>query len=360
MCLSTMSASTAHLHGMTYHDVCEKESGYVSWIESKDKVFGANAELQQYLWAHPPAWRRQGWTAVEAGHRAPLLVVLDTETTGLPGGVGIPYKGPTAFDPEEHKNMHLLDLAIQVLDPRTMTVLETHQAYIRPDRTYLDPFDKDLYALACQVGEPCKDVLTGFMEVLRTWRTTHDVYIVCHNVAFDRKVLLYHLAMEQMFEAYFEFLSFPFLCTMKSTMACDGGAYDRWARTVYPEAYAKNPSAKFPKLERLHLMLTGNNTVQKHHALADVEMTIACLPELIRRGWFTVPGVAAPAPAPAPAPTTVRAPSPNVLRKVKKMRHLPKKSISSRPSKTLKGSHTSASKPTSVPSHSYNLRSRVR
>lgn len=358
--LKTVGEKTQHVQGQTYRTVCEQHPGYIRWLESLPNVHGANADLQLYLWAHPPTWRWNGYTSVAPGRRTPVLAVLDTETTGLFGndfgGMGLPMAGHVGFPKGLETKMHLLDVALQIVDPTSMAVLETQQAYVRPSQACGEVYDKDLYALACREGEPLKETLEGLMATLRHWRTRHDVYIVCHNVAFDRKVIAYHLARVGLAQEYYEWLSYPFLCTMKSTMAMDGGAYDAWARQMYPEAYT-TARARFPKLERLHVMLTGNNVVQKHHALADVELVVACMPELMRRGWFAIPS-SAPVPAPAqvvpaapaaPPMKVVTAPLPNGWRRT-----------AIRPPKTTTKTYvrSRASKTISKPSHTYNLRSR--
>lgn len=291
--LKNVSSFTANIHGKPIRTVAE-DAGYCKWIEEQPRVFGPNRHLQAYLWAHPPAWRGR-ISVLPQGTKPPVLVVLDTETTSCfddkKDGTGLPRGGPRELvaDDALARRVHLLDLAWKVVDPADMSVLESYQTLCCPTGTFEYVYDQALYQEALNHGRPLKECMESLMATVARLRITYEPYIVCHNVAFDRKVIAYSLASVGMDQAYFEILATPWLCTMASTFAMEAGEYDTWARRTYPDAYATNPAPKPPKLERLHVFCTGKDVVQSHRAMADVDMLCACLPDLMRRGWFKIP-----------------------------------------------------------------------
>ena len=302
--LKTVSDKSASVHGKPLR-VAAEDAGYCQWLEEKSAVYGgANKMLQEYLWAHPPSWRKR-ISSVPQGTKPPLLVVLDTETTSCfddkKDGTGLPKGGPRALvaDGALARRVHLLDVAWSVVDPTDFSVVESYQSMCKPVGTFEYVFDQKLYQEAEKHGRPLKECMQALMDTLRRLRTTHEPYVVCHNVAFDRKVIAYSLAVAGMHQEYFEFLATPMLCTMASAFALEGGVYDAWARRTYPDDpyYASRTSPKSPKLERLHVFCTGKDVIQTHRAAGDVEMLCACLPDLVRRGWFVLPNTPAPAPA---------------------------------------------------------------
>lgn len=344
--LTNVSEATAKVHGKCLRDVAA-DVGYCKWLESMPSVYGVNKTLQEYLWAHPPAWRGC-FSALPQGNKPTVLVVLDTETTSCfddkKDGTGLPRCGPRELvaDGALTRRVHLLDVAWKVVDPTDMNVLESYQSLCCPVGAFEYVYDQALYQEALEHGLPLKECMQALMDTLRRLRTHYDPYIVCHNVAFDRKVIAYSLAKAGMDQEYFEILATPWLCTMASTFAREAGEYDAWARRTYPEAYAVRANRKPPKLERLHVFCTGKDVVQTHRAMADVDMLCACLPDLIRRGWFKVP-------VPNGSPPSFTAAIKVQFKKMMKTSGRP------RPKPSAASKHTSASTPVR---RSYFLRSK--
>jgi hypothetical protein len=284
------------------------DSDYCLWMEALPNVTfsppsSCNYMLTQYIWANPPLWRGRH-SAVTRGTKPVALLVLDTETTtafnNACNGNGLPKEGPNVFAANEEiaRVFHLLEIAWKVVDPLTYNVLEKWESLCTPTGAFEHVYNQSLYTEACQNGRPLAECMQTLMETLRRLRTTYEVYIVCHNVAFDRKVLAYSLAVSRMYEAYYELLATPWLCTMTSTHALDTQRfYDTWARQVYPQAYASMPWLHPPpKLERLYYFCTGKDVIQTHRAMSDVDMVIECIPHLVARGWFKVPEQVVPTP----------------------------------------------------------------
>lgn len=283
-----------HLNGQPLR-VVATDVKHCMWLESCSYIGDKHKQaLQQYLWAHPPAWRGRYTTSTSEGTKPPVLVVLDTETTSAfdasCGGTGLPKGGPHALgvDTSIAHKVHLLDIAWKVLSVPSMDVIESYTSLCRPEGAFDYVYDQALYHEADQHGRPLKECMDVLIGTIRRLREQYAPYIVCHNVAFDRKVLAFSLAKVGMTKEYFELLATPWLCTMASSFSLENGVYDTWARTTYPEAYV-NHRAKPPKLERLHRFCTGRDVVQNHRAMSDVDMLCACLPSLIKRRWFVLP-----------------------------------------------------------------------
>lgn len=115
---------------------------------------------------------------------------------------------------------------------------------------------------ALAVGSDLKKTLNKF------WRDAQQArFLVCHNAAFDTKVLgceFYRMFGEDKIEFK------DSMCTMKaSTEYCD-----------LPGYYG----AKWPKLQELHEILFDHGFEDAHDSNADVQATVRCFWELKERG----------------------------------------------------------------------------
>jgi len=115
-------------------------------------------------------------------------------------------------------------------------------------------------------GIPARTALSLFM----TYVEKADL-LICHNYAFDCRMVQqdlrycgYELAAQQL-------LTRPSLCTMKTT-------------TDFCGLRNKANRPKWPKLEELHTKLFGSSFDGAHNAMADVQATIRCYDELRRLG----------------------------------------------------------------------------
>jgi len=357
--IKKVTPENAKYVGKTLRAMTLEFPNYCQWMESlpdATKIPGTcNFLLSQYLWANPPAWRRD--TAMSLGTKPVLLMLLDTETTTFfstnVGGNGLPMGGPRelAANGELARVFHLLEVAWKVVDPLTFTTVESWESLCKPEGAFEQVYNQSLYENARLNGRTLSECMHFFMYTLRRLKMTHDVYIVCHNVAFDRKVLAYSLASLGMYEAYTELLGTPWLCTMVSVYGMESARqeYNAWARQAYPESYEKG-GMRPPRLERLHYYCTGRDVVQEHRAMSDVDMMLECLPNLVQRGWFKLPT------------QTVPSPHPNGLMRALKKALKTTTTTSGRTTATsgrTTARCSAASKHTSSGSHTYFLRSTV-
>lgn len=113
-------------------------------------------------------------------------------------------------------------------------------------------------------GFKIMDVLEHFIKDCR-----RADLIVAHNMDFDKNVVCSELFRLGMTNEANEILSFPTLCTMKTT-------------TDICKIENKWGSYKWPKLVELHKFLFGEEFQNQHHAMSDVSATQKCYYEILR------------------------------------------------------------------------------
>jgi DNA polymerase III epsilon subunit-like protein len=314
-----------------------------------------------YMLAHPPTWRRHG--CLSPSSKPTMYFVFDTETTGTfpvrkepktaadgrvymndvyGSGTGLPKN--KAYTPD----LELLQIAWSVVDPATYSPVTSYSTFVQPLTRPSTIYDVDMYAEAVKQGVSLQDAMTTLVKTLAHWDATHNLVMVAHNATFDRKVVAMSLARAG-FNPDASWLAHAFHCTMASVLDLGRKEYYTWAHAHFPHHYltraslqrvlthrgvpydasdktkdlkkrvaALHPSEltlcgsapfeldgiKWPSnLQYLFVLLTGRDVIQTHRADDDVEMLVACLPHLVRRGWFVLPGSPTPpVPAPAPAP----------------------------------------------------------
>jgi len=352
-----------------------------------------------YMLAHPPTWRRYG--CLPPGAKPQLLFVFDTETTSLfpvkkvttIGANGKPYinsvKGTGTGLPKNKMytpDIELLQIAWAIVDPRTFETVASYSTLVQPTTYPSKIYNMELYAEAVKEGVPLRDAMQTLMSTLKHWDATHDMLVCAHNVAFDRKVVAMSLSRSGI-DPDASWLAHSFHCTMDSVQALGGAEYHAWARAHFPHHYLNRRSLEAvlthrgvpyastdetkelkrlvnslrpgefeqhacvfeptgdtwsPNLQYLFIFLTHRDIVQTHRADEDVNMLVACIPELLRRGWFKLPPThETPVPNETPVPIPVR---------IQKKTTSPPKKVS----RSVASKHTSVSTPIR---RSYFLRS---
>jgi DNA polymerase III alpha subunit (gram-positive type) len=178
-----------------------------------------------------------------------IVCVFDTETTGL-----IENHTKKLKDQPE-----VIEFAAAWADWDRLDVLvDQYSVLIRPSKSLPDQVrlitklsDADLASCPAfkDVHEQISKVLTG-------------VEIVCaHNLSFDMEMI------DIEYERLGRKVAWPptKICTVEQTIHIDGN------RT---------------KLDDLYMLLTGQQHVGAHRAMADVLATLACLREIRARGWM--------------------------------------------------------------------------
>lgn len=98
--------------------------------------------------------------------------------------------------------------------------------------------------------------------------------LVCHNVSYDRQLVMATLERLGAAEFLTYFRNLPTICTKEET-------------TDYCKIPGNYGNYKWPKLEELYPMLFGKELVQDHRAMSDVVATKECFFKLIELGVIT-------------------------------------------------------------------------
>ena len=153
-------------------------------------------------------------------------------------------------------------------------ILSTRDAIYQEGNLIIQAGDRDIEpgaeAIHCITKEVSNEA--GFSEVLifevLAELIKQSTLIVCHNIAFDIKVILANVH-ELYDDKILKRLSGPCFCTMRSgTNLCN-----------LPGRYGR---PKWPKLQELHKHLFGEEFKDAHDALADVRATRRCYYEMTK------------------------------------------------------------------------------
>lgn len=187
-------------------------------------------------------------------------IVFDTETTGLPERKGWnQYFHPS--DEEKYERSRLIQLGFIVIDENGKPVIK--KSYIiKPEGFTIT--NQQIHGIcnntALQKGKPLKSVLQNFNKILEDCDT-----IVAHNIDFDCNIVLaecYRLGLETLI---YRLETIKRFCTMK-----------------YGKQYIGKH--KSPRLKELYEYLYPNETwIQKHDALDDAHICLACYLELTKK-----------------------------------------------------------------------------
>jgi DNA polymerase-3 subunit epsilon len=195
----------------------------------------------------------------------PVVLVFDTETTGLP------ERNASIMDVE--KWPHILQLSYILFDSETKTLLELYDNLIKiPPSVIISPGSEAIHHIThdmCQdKGIFIKDALSAFNKAL----DQADV-IVGHNISFDKRLIMVECKRLRMLQRFtVSGIQKPEYCTMKkSTDICKIEATSDNGEKYY----------KYPKLTDLHLHLFGEQPYGAHNALADILICLRCYLKLV-------------------------------------------------------------------------------
>jgi DNA polymerase III epsilon subunit-like protein len=204
-----------------------------------------------------------------------MFLFLDTETTGLPTRRNAPHT----------------DVAVW---PRIVTVgwavyrsrheaLSRNYFVVQPNGFSIPRASTAIHGIsheeATKSGRPLAEVLRSLFAEIQRFSPTQ---LICHNVAFDRPVVLAE-CLRAGFPLH-PLESLPTYCTKEATTSfCAIPSFGGY---------------KWPTLEELYVKLFGRPLHQSHHAARDVDACAECFFEFTSRG-----GVTRPTSRPA-APTT--------------------------------------------------------
>ncbi|MBN1159198.1 MAG: DNA polymerase III subunit alpha [Bacteroidales bacterium] len=187
-----------------------------------------------------------------------MFLIIDTETTGLPGIYNAPVTDVNNWP-------RLVQIAWMCYDHRG-TFLKTENHIIKPEG-YTIPFAAErIHGIsterALKEGKELKTVLEYFTEDLN-----EASLIVGHNIEFDLKIIGAEFIRTSIPTKLFDVPSF---CTKEGSTdycAIPGG---------------KGGKFKWPTLSELYTRLFNENFEEVHNAVADVAATARCFLEMVR------------------------------------------------------------------------------
>ena len=195
----------------------------------------------------------------------PVVLVFDTETTGLP------ERNASIMDVE--KWPHILQLSYIIYDTETKKLLELYDNLIKiPPSVIVTPGSEAIHHISRDMcwekGVPLHEALSAFNKAL----DQADI-IVGHNISFDKRLIMVEckrLYMKQRFTV--NGIQKPEYCTMKkSTDICKIEAISAGGEKYY----------KYPKLSELHLYLFEEEAHGTHNALADILICLRCYLKMV-------------------------------------------------------------------------------
>jgi len=171
------------------------------------------------------------------------ILVLDTETTGLPPR-SITYRVTKAW-----KNCRLVQIAWKIYDASGSPIEPTECYIVKPDDFTIPEVAANIHGITTECAEKegidIQIVLTKFEEALKTV----DL-LVAHNMAFDKSIILSELYRYKMKDAVKQMEEISTECTM---------------------LMATKPYEKWPKLTELYAKCFGETPAISHRADADME-----------------------------------------------------------------------------------------
>lgn len=191
-----------------------------------------------------------------------MIVVFDTETSGLPKSYGAPAS-------EIDNWPRMVQLSWQVYSDDRRMIAE-HNYIIKPDGFDISPESSLIHGIsterAMREGVGLNFALVNFMSSI----LTEGTIFVAHNISFDEKIVGAELIRSKFQKAHDALFMRERICTMLSTTEFCG----------LPGKYGN----KWPKLQELHVKLFGEEFQGAHDAIIDVRALSRCYFELIDRG----------------------------------------------------------------------------
>lgn len=198
------------------------------------------------------------------------LLFLDSETNGLPTNRYAPFTASECWP-------RLVQLSWLVVDTATWNTLEKHDYLVKTGAEWnadAQRVHRIPETLVNRFGLPPAEVIGYLATSIKAVDT-----IVCHNLAFDKAVVL--AEAQRLYESGAgikpkELWSKPDFCTMVAT------------KTFCAVPFASGQGFKFPKLNELYQATFGRaydiSGADLHDAANDASCLVSCVKELCSRG----------------------------------------------------------------------------
>ena len=188
-----------------------------------------------------------------------MIIVYDTETTGLPKN----WKAPVT---DVQNWPRLVQIAWNSYDLQGK-VLDKKNYIIRPEGFNIPKDAEAIHGISTEralfEGKDLHVVLTEFLGAVE-----RSQYLVAHNISFDEKILGAEIIRTKI--NYSRNPNIERICTKEASTD--------YCQIPGPYGY------KWPNLSELHKKLFGKSLDEAHQADVDVEATGNCFFELVRLG----------------------------------------------------------------------------
>ncbi|MBN2009487.1 3'-5' exonuclease [candidate division KSB1 bacterium] len=188
-----------------------------------------------------------------------MIIVFDTETTGLPKNWNAPVT-----DTENWPRM--IQIAWVIYD-KTGKQLEAKDYIIRPEGFNIPKDAEQIHGISTEralfEGHDLYIVLKEFLDAVERCD-----YLVAHNISFDEKIVGAEIIRTKI--KYARNPNIQRICTKEASTD--------YCKLPGPYGY------KWPSLAELHRKLFGNDFKEAHQAEVDVQATGKCFWELVRLG----------------------------------------------------------------------------
>lgn len=200
------------------------------------------------------------------------LLFFDTETNGLP-------KDRRAIPQQVDAWPRILQLAwslVEIDDDKSMNVHDARSLIVNPGEILWNSESSAIHGITQQrVQSEGIAPAQALIEFTKAAQQAH--VLVAHNIAFDKPILRAEYFRLNAAESFDWWPVYEY-CTMETTK--------HLCKLPFPSGRAGKPHDpyKLPKLVELHTYLFGSTGDYKFHdALGDVNCTMACFQELLRR-----------------------------------------------------------------------------
>ena len=187
-----------------------------------------------------------------------LVLVFDTETTGLPKSRN--YKNSNDF-----KNARLIQFSAILYDFKEYKLIKEYDIYISRDDFTIN--NSHIHKITNEFVDKNGKPISEFFKTLDNILNNNPCVMVGHNISFDLSIIKSELFRYNKLKLLEKFKKINCFCTMKSCVNIT-------------KIKRKNGNYKYPKLKELYKYIFGNEPKDLHNSLYDTRYTFLCLKEL--------------------------------------------------------------------------------
>ena len=211
--------------------------------------------------------------SVQPSVESKIVMVFDTETTGLP------MKRPGSkfshySDIELYNKCRLVQYSGIIYDFNNSETLNEFDYIVKPDGFIIN--NSKIHGITTEVANRDGIKITKLFEhIIAIFKKYNIMKIIGHNVTFDLNVIksemFRYMRKKQLvnFPILRAFEKVPYFCTMKSTVDI--------CKLPNPRFQQK---FKYPKLSELYKYIFNKEAVDLHNSMNDAIYTLDCLIEL--------------------------------------------------------------------------------